>query len=181
MTRKSDESGGGSPASGGHAPISRREFVEAAAIAGAGLATLGMSAQAEAGESSRRTVTAEDPSNDQQTEGNAMSGDNSMADEIVKAKIRRALLSGPDSVTREGHGCGDGCSRQDDRVASGNEPVGVCSRQRKHHRSGGYVRGPHGNAVDTGLDGKQAETVEYRARAYLHAQWGYAAQLYRSV
>ena len=30
-----------------------------------------------------------------------MSGDNNMSDEIVKAKIRRALLSGPDSVTRE--------------------------------------------------------------------------------
>ena len=27
--------------------------------------------------------------------------DNSMADEMVKAKIRRALLSGPDSITRE--------------------------------------------------------------------------------
>jgi hypothetical protein len=26
---------------------------------------------------------------------------NSMSDEIVKAKIRRALLSGPDSITRE--------------------------------------------------------------------------------
>jgi hypothetical protein len=30
-----------------------------------------------------------------------MNGDNNMSDEIVKAKIRRALLSGPDSVTRE--------------------------------------------------------------------------------
>jgi hypothetical protein len=36
------------------------------------------------------------------TEGNsALKGDNIMSDEIVKAKIRRALLSGPDTVTRE--------------------------------------------------------------------------------
>jgi hypothetical protein len=31
----------------------------------------------------------------------AMREDNTMSDEIVKAKIRRALLSGPESVTRE--------------------------------------------------------------------------------
>ena len=30
-----------------------------------------------------------------------MGEDNSVSDEIVKAKIRRALLSGPDSITRE--------------------------------------------------------------------------------
>jgi hypothetical protein len=30
-----------------------------------------------------------------------MKGDNGMSDEIVKAKIRRALLSGPDVITRE--------------------------------------------------------------------------------
>ena len=29
-----------------------------------------------------------------------MSEDNNMSDEIVKAKIRRAVLSGPDGVTR---------------------------------------------------------------------------------
>jgi len=96
---KNDENGGGAPASGPRAPLSRREFVEAAAIAGAGLATFGMSMQAEAGASVPRTV--EDPSNDKQTEGNTMSGDNSASDEIVKAKIRRAILSGPDSITRE--------------------------------------------------------------------------------
>ncbi len=32
---------------------------------------------------------------------NAINGANLMPDEIVKAKIRRALLSGPDSITRE--------------------------------------------------------------------------------
>jgi hypothetical protein len=52
-----------------------------------------------AGASWRRSV--EDASNDKPTEDNAMNGDNNMPDEIVKAKIRRALLSGPDSVTRE--------------------------------------------------------------------------------
>jgi hypothetical protein len=30
-----------------------------------------------------------------------MDGDNNMSDEIVKAKIRRALLSGPESVTKD--------------------------------------------------------------------------------
>jgi hypothetical protein len=99
MLGKSNENGRGSPDSGGRTPMSRREFVEAAAIAGAGLATLGMSVQAEAGASQHRT--GEDLSNDKQTEGNAMSGDNSVSDEIVKAKIRRALLSGPDIITRE--------------------------------------------------------------------------------
>lgn len=34
-------------------------------------------------------------------EDDAMSEENNMFNEIVKAKIRRALLSGPDSATRE--------------------------------------------------------------------------------
>src|SRR5271170_6145611 len=99
MHEKSNENGGGSPSSGGRTAISRREFVEAAAIAGAGLATLSMSVQARAGASQQRGV--EDASKDKATGDNAMSGDNSMSDEIVKAKIRRALLSGPDIITRE--------------------------------------------------------------------------------
>jgi len=72
--------------------------VEATAIGSAGLAMLGTSVQARAEASQRRGV--EEVSNDQSTGGNAMT-DNSMADEVVKAKIRRALLSGPDSITRE--------------------------------------------------------------------------------
>ena len=85
---KQNDNGGGSPISGSRAPISRREFVEAAAIASIGLATLGVPA---------RQVGA----SDSQTEGTAMSEDTGVSDEIVRAKIRRALLSGPDSVTRE--------------------------------------------------------------------------------
>ena len=80
-------------------PISRREFVEAAAIAGAGLAALSMSVEALAGPPQRRGV--ENASNNKRTEDNAMSAENGLSDEIVKAKIRRALLSGPDSITRE--------------------------------------------------------------------------------
>ena len=99
MLGKSNEKGGGSPASGSRTPISRREFVEAAAIAGAGLATLSLSVGSRAGVSERRNV--EDALSDKQAEDNAMSGDNSMSDEIVNAKIRRALLSGPDIITRE--------------------------------------------------------------------------------
>jgi hypothetical protein len=74
-------------------------FMEAAAIAGAGLATLSMSVQARAGSSHGRSGT--DESNDKPTEVKAMAEDNRISDEIVKAKIRRALLSGPDNITRE--------------------------------------------------------------------------------
>ncbi len=49
-----------------------------------------------------------------------------MSDEIVKAKIRRALLSGPDSITREATVARNGCSRGNDRVASGLENQWVC-------------------------------------------------------
>jgi hypothetical protein len=94
-----NENGEGSSASAPRAPISRREFVEAAAIAGAGMATLSMPIHAEAAASHPRGV--EDSSDDKQTGGSAMSRDNSIPDEIVKAKIRRALLSGPDIITRE--------------------------------------------------------------------------------
>jgi hypothetical protein len=79
-------------------PVSRRVFVEAAAIAGAGLATISTSVSALAAAQSR---TAGGVSSDELTEHNAMNADNSMSDEIVKAKIRRALLSGPDVITRD--------------------------------------------------------------------------------
>ena len=96
MPEKYDENDGASSASAGRTPVSRREFVEAAI---AGLAILGISVQAEAGAS--RYLTGEYLMTDKQTEGSAMSGDNNLSDEIVKAKIRRALLSGPDSITKD--------------------------------------------------------------------------------
>jgi hypothetical protein len=99
MPEKSYENGGSSHSSGGRAPISRRQFVEEAAIAGMGLATLSMPVRGQAGTSNRRSV--EDTLDDRQTEGTPMTGGNDISDEIVKAKIRRALLSGPDSITRE--------------------------------------------------------------------------------
>src|SRR3984893_15413172 len=98
MPMKRNENVGRSPASSARRPIPRREFVEATAIGGACLAMLGTSVQARAEASQRRNV--DEVSNDKSTGGNAMT-DNSMADEMVKAKIRRALLSGPDSITRE--------------------------------------------------------------------------------
>jgi hypothetical protein len=79
--------------------ISRRLFVEAAAIAGTGLATLSVSRQTQ-GEQPQRRGT-EDATNHQPTGYGAMNVENSMSDEIVKARIRRALLSGPDSITRD--------------------------------------------------------------------------------
>ena len=63
---KNNDNGGGTPASGGRTPISRRDFVEAAAVAGVGLATLGVPAQSQA------------EASDKQTERTAMSGDNAI-------------------------------------------------------------------------------------------------------
>jgi hypothetical protein len=79
--------------------VSRRVFLEAAAVAGAGIAAAGLSAQSlGAGSESRITKDRESLT---QTGDSPMSRDVSVTDEIVKEKIRRALLSGPDSVTRE--------------------------------------------------------------------------------
>ena len=99
MCDKSDANSGGARCSSGRIAIFRREFVEAAAIAGAGLTTLSTSAHALVGPSQPRSV--EDATNHKPTEDTAMNGDNSVSDEIVKAKIRRALLAGPDCITRE--------------------------------------------------------------------------------
>ena len=77
-------------------PLSRRGFLETAAVAGVGLATLGLPGQMLRGSSlpSKELV--------QYSIGDStMHGDNSMNEEILKEKIRRALLSGPASVTRE--------------------------------------------------------------------------------
>jgi hypothetical protein len=68
--------------------ISRRTFVGSAAVAGTALAALGVSAQIQGADSQRGAGHG------------AVNGDHGMADEIVKAKIRRALLSGPDAITK---------------------------------------------------------------------------------
>jgi hypothetical protein len=67
------------------ASLSRRHFVETAAAAGARLAMLGMAEELAC----------------VKNEVNATNGENTMSDEIVKAKIRRALLSGPECITKE--------------------------------------------------------------------------------
>jgi hypothetical protein len=103
MPDEGDATSGGSPASSGQTSISRREFVAAAAIGSAGLATI--SSSAEVGLPRHRSV--DDAKSDKPTENDAMNGGSGMSDEITKAneitkaKIRRALLSGPDSITRE--------------------------------------------------------------------------------
>src|SRR5580658_813920 len=74
------------------ASISRREFVES--VAGAGLATWGLSGAACAGPGTNVGVPP------QTNAVNQTNGEVPMSDEIVKAKIRRALLSGPDVITR---------------------------------------------------------------------------------
>ena len=78
--------------------VSRRAFVEAAAIAGVGIVTTSTPVSAWAAAQSR---SVEGVSSDGLTENDAMNADNSMSEEIVKAKIRRALLSGPDVITRD--------------------------------------------------------------------------------
>ena len=78
-------------------PVSRRKFVEA--IAGTGAATWALwSGTARADESRHRTNVA---AAQQATEVNQLHREVSMSDEIVKAKIRRALLSGPERITRD--------------------------------------------------------------------------------
>jgi hypothetical protein len=81
----------------GGAPISRRRFVES--VAGAGLATWGLSSATScANHLGREANVGAAP---QANEVNQMNGEVVMSDEIVKAKIRRALLSGPDCITRD--------------------------------------------------------------------------------
>jgi hypothetical protein len=100
------------PSPGSPALLSRRIFAGMAAMAGSGLGALSISARA------RNTATLQDGTKGEaNNQPGASLGDSTMSDEITKEKIRRALLSGPDSITREAHCCGIGCPRQDDRIA----------------------------------------------------------------
>jgi hypothetical protein len=77
--------------------VSRRRFVES--VAGAGVATWGLwSGAARADQSPRKANVA---AAQQATGVNQLHREVSMSDEIVKAKIRRALLAGPERVTRD--------------------------------------------------------------------------------
>ena len=77
-------------------PISRRLFVEVATLTGAGLSALAIPAAL--GESAPKpgATSAAMPRGVDE-----MHRENNMYDEITKEKIRRALLAGPASVTRE--------------------------------------------------------------------------------
>src|SRR5580700_4694359 len=78
-------------------PLSRRRFAES--VAGASLAAWGISSTAGcAGKVGRGADVAAIP---QANEVNRTNSEVLMSDEIVKAKIRRALLSGPESITRD--------------------------------------------------------------------------------
>src|SRR5580658_8448279 len=79
------------------ASMSRRRFVET--VAEAGLATWSLSSSPGCAEHPRgATHVAFHP---EPNEVNQVNSEVAMSDEIVKAKIRRALLSGPDCVTRD--------------------------------------------------------------------------------
>jgi hypothetical protein len=84
---------------GGKIKISRRTFVASVAVAATDVAILGNLQQARAEAPFRLSL--DDPSKNKSKENNAMNLDGNVNDEIVKEKIRRALLSGPESVTRE--------------------------------------------------------------------------------
>jgi len=75
--------------------LSRRLFMQTAAIAGSSLAALGMSLPA-LGEPGLKGATG--AANQRPMGDNEMS---SATDEMTRERIRRVLLSGPDSVTRE--------------------------------------------------------------------------------
>jgi hypothetical protein len=76
--------------------ISRRGLLDAAAVTGVGLATLSLPGRMLRGSSLHREGDVQYPMGDSTIKGN-----NNMNDGVVKEKIRRALLSGPPSVTRE--------------------------------------------------------------------------------
>jgi hypothetical protein len=84
---------------GGKIKIFRRMFVASVAVAAADVAMLATSAETRSESSS--SLSLNDPSKNKSKENNAMNFDGNMSGEIVKEKIRRALLSGPESVTRE--------------------------------------------------------------------------------
>ena len=76
--------------------LSRRGFVRGATLAGAHLALLGSAAAAAFNCSDSRSVNTE-----KNREETPMTATKNPSDEVVKEKIRRARLSGPDVVTRE--------------------------------------------------------------------------------
>src|SRR5271163_1994096 len=80
-------------------PISRRSFMESAAIAGARLAALGFFGRAAKAEYQGRAAYLDRTR--QAQEMNSMNSESGMSEAIVQAKIRRALLSGPECITRE--------------------------------------------------------------------------------
>ena len=80
-------------------PISRRIFVEGAALAGVGVAGLAMPTRASEG--STQVSSVESAPNHGLTGVSASHGENSVYDEISTEKIRRSLLAGPDCITRE--------------------------------------------------------------------------------
>lgn len=82
---------------GPDAPISRRTFVESAAAASLTIRGLSFAAGC-AGQPPRIANAAAAP---ESPEVKRINAEVTMSDEIAKAKIRRALLSGPDSVTRD--------------------------------------------------------------------------------
>jgi len=100
MTEGSDPDGNDVPTSPGDpAIISRRLFAGAAALSAMGLATLNTSARALASPPDHRSLG--DTLDQKPVMDAAINGDHQVSDEIVKAKIRRALLSGPEIIARQ--------------------------------------------------------------------------------
>ena len=110
-----------------------------------------------------------------------MSGENSMSDEIVKAKIRRALLSGPDSVTREATVAEMDAQGKMTVLRPGTNRWVCVPGNENIIGAADMCADPMGMRWMLDVMAKKPKAVEYRARTDLHAQRSYTAQLHRSV
>jgi hypothetical protein len=88
-------------------------------------------------------------------EDNAMNGDDGISDELVAAKIRRALLSGPDSITREAT-VAEMDARGKMTVLRPGTNTWVCVPGNENIIGQADMRGSDGDAVDARRHGEQA-------------------------
>ena len=110
-----------------------------------------------------------------------MNGNNNISDEIVKAKIRRALLSGPDSITREATVAEMDAQGKMTVLRPGTNQWVCVPGNENIIGQADMCADPMGMRWMLDAMAKKAQTIEYRARADLHAQRGYTAQLHRSI
>jgi len=150
--------------------MSRRAFVETAAIAGASLATLSMSGETPVAQSRGHN-----------TGDSAMNRENSMADEIAKEKIRRALLAGPDCVTKEATVAEMDAHGKLTVLRQGTNQWVCIPGNENIVGAADMCLDPMGMVFWLDLLAKKPKPTNTSPGLDLHAQWGYSAELYRSV